>query len=110
MRYSIDTAEKFTIAAGLTFVNTLLHAGVTSYVEDWLKKLYDSEICRNNLRETDEIIQLYVFIYTVYKDLQRVLYVLFAFTNVYFVIIQLVAKLLAAAVTTNSYLTRKRLC
>lgn len=111
MKFQIDTAEKFAIAASLTFTNTLLHAGIVAYVDDYLtSKLYDPNVCRSTLRESDELIQFFVLLYTIYKDLQRLLYVLFAFTNVYFVILQLVAKLLAATMITNNFLVRKQNC
>lgn len=111
MKFQIDTADKFAIAASLTFTNTLLNAGITAYVDDYLtSNLYDPNVCRSSLRESDELIQFFVLLYTIYKDLQRLLYVLFAFTNVYFVILQLVAKLLAATVITNNFLHRKQNC
>ena len=108
MKFPIDTFKKFIIAASLTFTNTLLNTHITAYVDDYLTtKLYDSQVARITLPETYVILQFFVLLYTIYRDLQRLLYVLFAFTNIYFVIVQLIAKLLAAVATTDCFYTER---
>lgn len=104
MKYPIDTLGKFAIAAFMTFCNTLINAHVVAKVEAWLKEyLRDGKMCKKTGPTSFTGAYVYVACFTVYRDVQRLLYVLFAFTNVWFIAIQLLAKLIAEFSMTRHY-------
>ena len=108
--FVIDTEGKFWLAAGLSFLNTVVNQWVRQHMVTWINNcLSDHKTPRSDLGCTsDATIYAAVHAYYTFTALASTLNIFLALTSVWTLIFQVLATLLVTTFTTRRFLSDKR--
>ena len=107
--FQINTEERFAVGAAIVFTNTFVNTLIGTIVGNWISNgVNDFKTSLADATGNDKLkAKLTVQIYVVYSTLSRAVSIYFLFVNFWFIMIQLMASMLAVSFTTSAFLEAK---